>query len=72
MSMLDLQKRKRWSFARSREMEMTRDEAIATVVKLARAIKDRLGALSNAQQVRPIGELMTRVQFNEARASLKE
>jgi hypothetical protein len=39
--------------------------------KLASAIKDRLGALSNAQQVKPIGELMTRAIFNEVRTSLE-
>lgn len=37
--------------------------------KLARAIRSHLGALSNSQQVKPLGDLMTAAKFNEVRAS---
>jgi hypothetical protein len=39
--------------------------------KLAGAIEARLGALSNIQKFKPLGELISRTIFNEVRASLE-
>lgn len=38
---------------------------------LARAIKERLGALSNSQTNKPIGELMTAAVFNDVRTTVE-
>lgn len=39
--------------------------------KLAAAIREHLGSLSNSQQVKPIGELISAATFNKLRASLE-